>query len=85
MTRVKSRFWREEKAYDVLVGENHTSYVDESGVLRPLPPIVTKSGTEMYIIRGFHQMHCVVRESPLLLLSPFFYLQFLLADAFATS
>ncbi|KAI1673233.1 DUF3328 domain containing protein [Pyrenophora tritici-repentis] len=46
-------------SYHVLVGGNQTSYVDGHGAMRPLPPIVTSSGTDMYIIRGFHQMHCV--------------------------
>ncbi|KZL81172.1 hypothetical protein CI238_11648 [Colletotrichum incanum] len=43
----------------VYINDKHTSYMGDDGNYRPLPPHKTSKGSEMYLIRALHQLHCV--------------------------
>ncbi|KAF9871765.1 hypothetical protein CkaCkLH20_10699 [Colletotrichum karsti] len=46
-------------ASNVRINGKYTTYMDFNDEQQPLPPYVTRKGSELYSIRAFHQMHCV--------------------------
>ncbi|OLN96880.1 hypothetical protein CCHL11_02351 [Colletotrichum chlorophyti] len=46
-------------ASNVRINGKYTTYMDFNDEKQPLPPYVTRKGSELYSIRAFHQMHCV--------------------------
>lgn len=47
-------------ASNVRINGKYTTYMDFNDEKQPLPAYVTRKGSELYSIRAFHQMHCVV-------------------------
>ncbi|CCF46928.1 hypothetical protein CH063_15511 [Colletotrichum higginsianum] len=47
-------------ASNVRTNGRRATYMDLNDEVQPLPVYVTEKGTEMYTIRAFHQMHCIV-------------------------
>lgn len=47
-------------ASNVHINGKYTTYMDFNNERKPLPAYVTRKGSELYSIRAFHQMHCIV-------------------------
>src|SRR5690242_12897677 len=67
-------------ASNVLTNGQIATYRDNNGVVHDLPTYRTSTGHEVYILRSFHQIHCIVSipsRTPLLLQSFLFSFGFL--------
>lgn len=47
-------------ASNVRINGKYSTYMDFDNKQQPLPAYVTRKGSELYSIRAFHQMHCIV-------------------------
>lgn len=50
-------------ASGVYINGDYSTYRGFDNETHDLPPYVTRKGSELYSIRAFHQMHCVVSFS----------------------
>lgn len=56
----RRRWLTQFTASNVRINGKYTTYMDFNDEQQPLPAYVTRKGSELYSIRAFHQMHCVV-------------------------